>query len=120
MKKSNLLKGIVIASLTMLMACSGGGKTASNNSKSLEGTWEIVEAEGSMAGMNVGTQYIFDETSLTFSKDGFDNKANSTHTDSTFTWSNGSMVMNYNYKFKGEQLVAMPQGSDQVFYLDRK
>ena len=49
-----------------------------------------------------------------------DNKASSTHTDSTFTWNNGTMVMDYDYKFSGEQLLVMPKGGDQTLYLDKK
>lgn len=121
MKKSNLItKTIIAATTTLLMACGGSGSKSSGGKPTLNGTWEIVKAEGMMAETNVGTKYIFSDTELTFSKDGFDNKANSAHTDSTFTWNNGTMIMDYKYKFVGEQLIVKPVNSDQTLYLDKK
>jgi major membrane immunogen (membrane-anchored lipoprotein) len=109
----------IICSIIFLTSC-GDSSTSNSETLTLDGKWEIVEAEGFMAESNVGTEYIFEEGKLTFSKDGFDNKANSTKTDSTFTWDNGSMVMDYNYKFEGNQLIVNPAGSDQKLILERK
>ena len=120
MKTSTLTKTLIIASTTFLMACGGASKSTSGDKPTLDGIWEVVKADGSMAEMNVGTKYIFEGASLTFSKDGMDNKASSTHTDSTFTWNNGTMVMDYDYKFNGNQLLVMPKGGDQTLYLDKK
>lgn len=98
----------------------GNSSTNSSTNLTLNGKWEVVKAEGFLAESNVGTQYVFEEGKLTLSKDGFDNKANSTKTDSTFTWDNGNMVMDYNYKFEGNQLIVNPAGSDQKLYLTKK
>jgi len=120
----NYLKtGILMAVTGVMLSCGGKHEETKSHNESgntLSGKWEIVKAEGMMSESNVGTQYIFEEGSLTFSKDGFDNKAKSNHTDSTFTWENANMTMEYSYKFAGNQLVAKPMGSDQILYLERK
>lgn len=108
--------------MVALSSCGSKGESNSNSAggNKLSGKWVITKAEGMMAEANVGTSYIFDSESLTFSKDGFDNKAKSTQTDSTFTWENGSMTMEYTYSFNGNQLVVKPKGSDQVLYLEKQ
>jgi hypothetical protein len=115
--------GILVAVISLFSFC--GNKTTSDGKKStsdqgLNGTWEVVKAEGMMAEANVGTLYIFEKGTLSFSKDGYDNKANSVQTDSTFTWDNGNMTMEYRYTFDNNTLVARPKGSDQVLYLEKK
>lgn len=120
----NYFKSTILIAITSLMfSCNGKNQNSESHSETgntLSGKWEIVKAEGMLASSNIGTQYIFEEGKLTFSKDGFDNKANSNHTDSTFTWDNGNMTMEYKYRFEGNQLLAMPVGSDQILYLERK
>jgi len=119
-----ITKTSIIAFTLMVIFTSCGSKSSSSSSNetgnTLSGKWVITKAEGMMAESNVGTAYIFNSGELTFSKDGFDNKAKSTQTDSTFTWENGSMTMEYTYSFSGNQLVVKPKGSDQVLYLERK
>lgn len=119
MKKMKTILTTMICSVFFITSC-GNSTSNSSSDLTLDGKWEVVKAEGFLAESNVGTQYIFEEGKLTLSKDGFDNKANSTKTDSTFTWDNGSMVMDYNYKFEGNQLVVNPAGSDQKLFLEKK
>jgi hypothetical protein len=118
------LKLSIIAMALLLMSCGNkneaNGAQTNSGDNTLSGSWEVTKAEGMMAESNIGTKYIFDTASLTFSKDGFDNKANSAQTDSTFTWDNGNMTMEYSYTFEGNNLVVKPKGGDQVLYLERK
>lgn len=117
----NTLKKIAAASIAaFLLACGSNNSSESNETNTLTGTWEIVKAEGMMAETNMGTKYIFTETELTLSKDDFDNKASTTITDSTFTWDNGNMVMEYAYRFEKGKLLVNPVGSDQHFTLEKK
>ncbi|MDD5149311.1 MAG: hypothetical protein PHC28_02370 [Flavobacterium sp.] len=109
------LKYLFIAFVFIATACEN-----KKNSERIIGTWEIVKANGSLDDLNIGTQYLFEKESLTFSKDGFDNKAKSEITDSTFTWDNGSMKMDYTYSFEGSNLIVKLKGSDQEFVLEKK
>lgn len=107
--------------VALVVACSDTEKGEKMKGKEgLAGNWVIVKAEGMMADENLGTHYIFEGDKLTFSKDGFDNPAKSTITDSTFTWENGSMTMEYNYHFDGSKLIAEPKGSGQKLTLERE
>lgn len=117
--KTSITTTTIICSLFFITSCSNSS-TNSNSDLTLDGEWEVVKAEGFMSESNVGTSYIFEQNNLTLSKDGFDNKAASSRTDSIFTWDNGSMVMEYRYKFEGNQLVVNPAGGDQKLILERK
>lgn len=103
---------------SILISCGSNSDTNSDNS--IMGTWEVIGAEGMLAESNLGTNYIFEDGSLTFSKDGFDNKAKCALTDSTFTWDNGSMVTEYSYSFEKNYLIVKPIGSEQKLTLERK
>lgn len=109
---------LILASIMISCGSNADAETSSDNS--IFGTWAVIGAEGMMADANLGTNYIFEDGSLTLSKDGYDNKATCTLTDSTFTWDNGSMVMEYNYSFKKEYLIVKPKGSDQKLTLEKK
>lgn len=114
------MKTLFYTALSALALISCSSNETKMEKGNLKGDWVIVKAEGMMAEENLGTHYIFDDNKLTFSKNGFDNPAKSTITDSTFTWNNGSMVMEYDYYFENNQLVAEPKGSDQKLYLEKE
>ena len=124
MKKSILL----IPAVLLFMACGGneaaGGKEAAEENKKSgnDGTWVINKAEGMMADINKGTEYIFDGDKLTLSGGGIKNKGTWAMSGDTlvFTMKTFEGEMRYIKEMKGDQMVLKVVGSDQVFYLDKK
>jgi hypothetical protein len=89
----------------------------------LEGTWEIKRAEGAMSETNVGTEYEFKGSKLSFGKGGYKNPGNTIVTDSTFSFQaeGNELKFMYNYKFNGDTLVVEMQNSGgQIFHMVKK
>ncbi len=117
-KVINLIIVAYIAVLTM--SCSNSSVDNSLPAKDrLQGTWEVVKAEGEMADLNVGANYIFEGTKMTTEK-GFEVSGELIATDSTIIWKLENMEMNYTYKFDGNTLVIEPLNSGQKLYLEKK
>lgn len=107
---------IPVFGLVILAGCT----TENETPMELNGDWMVTRAIGMMADENEGTHYIFSEGRLTLSKNGFDNPAKSSVTDTSFTWDNGSMTIEYAYHFDGKRLIVEPKGSDQTLYLEKQ
>lgn len=87
----------------------------------MDGTWEIVKAEGMMADMNVGTQYIFEGDNLTLKGSGISTPGTyTTNKDTIIFTMEGNSEFRYQYEMKEKQLVIKPVGSNQTLYLDKK
>lgn len=117
MKKSIL----VLPAFLFLFSCGGNGEQTEDVTENA--TWEIVKAEGTLAEMNKGTEYIFEGENLTLSGGGMKNKGTYKMKGDTLVFtmeSFGGGEMRYLKEMKGEQMVLKVVGSDQVFYLDKK
>jgi len=97
--------------------------TESGSASKLEGAWEIKRAEGAMSETNVGTEYEFKGSKLSFGKGGYKNPGNTIVTDSTFSFQaeGNELKFMYNYKFNGDTLVVEMQNSGgQIFHMVKK
>ncbi|MGB3004971.1 MAG: hypothetical protein WBC06_00560 [Chitinophagaceae bacterium] len=98
-------------------------KKESGTATKLDGAWEIIRAEGSMAETNVGTVYDFNGNKLAFGKGGFNNPGKTEVTDSTFSFQadGNEYKFMYNYKFDGDTLVVeMQKSGGQIFHMIKK
>ncbi len=117
---------IISVVLSGLMACTSGAgdkrQAEDGEKKPLEGAWEIKRAEGSMAGMNVGTVYEFIGNKLNLLQGTFVNPGVTEITETTFSFQaeGNEYKFVYDYTLQGDTLVAHMQGSNQTFYLVRK
>ncbi|MCE3295865.1 MAG: hypothetical protein K0R65_1579 [Crocinitomicaceae bacterium] len=120
---------LLIPAVLLFMACGGnaeqgkpGGGEEKIASNATDGTWVINKAEGMMADVNKGTEYIFDGENLTLSGGGIKNKGTWSMKGDTLVFAmktfEGEML--YLKEMKGDQMVLKVVNSDQVFYLDRK
>jgi len=92
-----------------------------NTTNTLEGDWEIVKAEGSMASMNKGTHYIFEGTTFTTKFGSIKTTGPFTRTETSIVWTPKGMKMEYTYKFEDNQLIIEVLNSGgQKFWLDKK
>ncbi len=107
--------------LGLVSSCGGSAETGKESS-GLDGTWKIVKAEGQMADLNVGTQYIFDGNKLSLSGGGITTPGSFETSKDTiiFNMKDYPDPMKYLQSMKGKQLVLKVVGSDQVFYLDKQ
>lgn len=129
MKKS-MIYLLSLAFIFALSSCGGESSEESEKEKEkspqerLDGTWEIIEAEGQMAEMNKGTQYIFDGTSRFTTKKGIiENKGDITDiSDSHYKviFDNMETEYTFKYKFEGDKLIIEAGTEGQVFTLERK
>lgn len=119
----------------LISACGGKDKKSESGPKNesisatnpsagkLDGSWEIMRAEGQMADLNVGTVYEFKGDKLSFGKGGFKNPGSTVITDSTFSFQadGNELKFMYNYHFNGDTLVVEVQGSNgQIFHMVKK
>jgi len=116
---------LVLASFAIAIAVisCGGKKEGSSEAggNSLDGTWEIVKAEGTMADINKGTQYKFEGEKMTLGTGLLQSKGTyKLSGDSIIFTMDGGMVMKYTQSMVNDQLVLKVVGSDQVFYMDKK
>ena len=117
---------LIIPALVLFMACAGNPGTEKAEGQAAgsgnDGTWVITKAEGMMADMNKGTEYIFEGDKLTLSGGGLKNKGTYAMKGDTlvFTMKTFEGEMRYLYEMKGKQMVLKVVDSDQVFYLDKK
>lgn len=119
MKKSILLIPVFL----FLFACAGNTETEkTEGANGNDGTWVITKAEGTMADINKGTEYIFDGENLTLSGGGMKNNGTWTMKGDTLVFAMKTFdgEMRYLKEMKGKQMVLKVVGSDQVFYLDKK
>jgi hypothetical protein len=127
MKKSISVLLAVIVMAGLVAACGGGTKKSDEKKtpeEMLKGKWEIVEATGDFADLNVGTVYSFGDdgafsTSLGILEStgkviSLDDKVFKVKFDGFET------EFVYNYKFDGEKLVIEIEGSNQKFTLEKK
>ncbi len=123
MKKIKLVLASVAIAVA-LVSCGGkkeGGSESAAGGNSLDGTWEIVKAEGTMAEMNKGTQYKFEGDKMTLGTGLLQSKGTyKLAGDSIIFTIEGGMVMKYTHSMVNNQLVVKVVGSDQVFYMDKK
>jgi hypothetical protein len=116
MKKAALLS---LSLAVILMSCGGGSPSKSGlpNQERLQGAWEIISATGDMSDLNVGTVYAFEGDNMTTSKGAVSTEGTFTSTDSTITWSLSGMDMevNYDYSYKGENMVIELGGQALTF-----
>ena len=123
----------VIATMVIAFACGSSGNTKEEKgtentgtvntpSGKLNGAWVIRRAEGSMADMNVGTVYSFEEGKLSFSQAGYNNPGKTNITDTTFSFQadGNELYFMYNYHFTDDTLVVAMQNSDQKFYMTKQ
>lgn len=110
-KTASFLSSLIIA-LTFVSCGSGSGDDAN----SIEGSWVISKAEGSMAETYKGVACGFDKANMSFNE-----------VPCPYTVSNDTIVAKtavidtrYTYKFNGEQLVLSNIDNGQVWYLDKK
>lgn len=127
MKKSiSVLMSVII--MTLLIAACGGSEKKSSEKQTpeemLKGKWEIVEATGDFAELNVGTVYTFgDEGAFSTSAGILESKGKVTALDDKifkvkFDGMESEFV--YNYKFDGEKLLIEMESSNQKFTLEKK
>lgn len=127
MKKSiSVLLAVII--MAGLVAACGGGEKKSDEKKTpeemLKGKWEIVEATGDFAELNIGTVYSFgDDGAFSTSAGIIESKGKVTSLDDKvfkvkFEGFETDFV--YNYKFDGEKLIVEIDGSNQKFTLEKK
>ena len=123
----------VITTVVVAFSCGSNGnpkdekgieKTETVNAPAgkLDGAWVIRRAEGSMADMNLGTVYSFEEGKLSFSQAGYNNPGKTNITDSTFSFQadGNELHFMYNYHFADDTLVVAMQNSGQTFYMTRQ
>lgn len=113
-----ILLGVVILSACVGKTGESSGKTAESSVE----TWEIVKAEGSLAEMNIGTQYIFDGNKMTLSGGGIRNKGTFEMKSDTLVFHMTTFTgdMKYIKSMQGKQMILKLVDSDQTFYLDKK
>jgi hypothetical protein len=115
---------LLIPALLVLMACAGNSAEAekTEGANGNDGTWVITKAEGIMAEMNKGTEYIFEGENLVLSGGGIKNKGTYSMSGDTLVFKMKTFEgeMRYIKEMKGKQMVLKVVGSDQVFYLDKK
>jgi len=85
----------------------------------IKGDWVVIEAEGELKELNLGTHYTFDGTHLTTSKDDFEVKGTYTIKPDTIDWKLENMEMNYPYRFEKNKLIIEPIGSGQKLILKK-
>jgi hypothetical protein len=127
MKKSICVLASVIVMTVLVAACGGNEKKSSENQtpeEMLKGKWEIVEATGDFAELNVGTVYSFGEDGAFSTSAGIlESKGKVTSLDDKvfkvkFDGMESEFV--YNYKFDGEKLIIEIESSNQKFTLEKK
>lgn len=127
MKKTiNVLLALVI--MAGFAAACGGGDKKSDEKKTpeemLKGKWEIVEATGDWAELNVGTIYSFgDDGAFSTSAGIIETKGKIISIDDKvfkvkFDGMESEFV--YNYKFDSELLIIEVGSSNQKFTLEKK
>ena len=114
MKKSVISSMIVALIISAFMACGGG-----SGGNGL-GKWEIVEATGPYADMNIGTIYDFQDTTLTMSKGLITNTATYKIKGDTIIQKIGNISMKFTYKIEGDKMTYQTVGTDQVFTMKKK
>ena len=105
---------IIAMGLFYFTACGSGG-----SDKSL-GKWEIVEATGPYADMNIGTVYDFKDTTLTMSKGLVVTEANYKISGDTIIQTIGNISMKFLYKIDGDKMTYQTLGTDQIFTMKKK
>lgn len=95
---------------------------ATESENGMDGTWKIVKADGMMADVNIGTEYIFAGKQLTLRGGGISTPGSYNMSKDTliFTMKGYDAPMKYLHSMKGKQMVLKVVSSDQVFYLDKK
>jgi hypothetical protein len=131
MKKSILkLATLVTLSFSFVMCSSGaeGGEagteeTAKTPKDKLEGKWEIKEATGELASLNVGTVYTFNGENFSTAAMGIETKGKIVAiNDDSFSvlFENFTDNFDYKYHFDGEKLIIEAGSQGQVFTLEKQ
>jgi hypothetical protein len=128
--KKLMLCGLVMLSSPVLLTSCGGGSAESTESEAaktpkekIQGSWVIVEAEGEMADLNIGTTYTFNGDNYGMSKGIIDNKGKIIEmTDNSYQAQFDGMqtIYSFEYEFNGDKLIITPSGSGQQFVLEKK
>jgi len=96
-----------------------GGEAAAG----IDGKWKITEATGTLASLNIGTEYTFSGTTLTMNGAGIETKykleTNGDKLKATLE-TDANFVMEWTYKMDGGKLILTGVGNDQVFTLERQ
>lgn len=121
MKKIKLALAAFALAAT-IVSCGGKKEGASASGGGLDGTWEVVKAEGDYADMNMGTKYEFEGDKIVLSGAGIKTPGKFRTSNDTIIarFDGGGIDMTYTFKMQGEQLVIKPMGSNQTLYLDSK
>lgn len=131
MKKS-IIRLLFLSTLTFsVVMCASSEKdgegvteeTVKTPKDKLEGKWEIKEATGEYASMNVGTVYAFDGENFSTSAMGIESKGKIvTKTDEMFSvlFENLNSNFDYKYHFDGEKLIIEAGTQGQVFTLEKQ
>ena len=129
----------LLSTLSLITACSSDSsdsddsdETTNQNGDSddddnavsnpIVGDWEIVEAEGTAASMNIGTPYYFgNDGQFAIGEGILVSEGEWSERADTLVLDFESMDMDflYLYEFQGEQLVLDMVFGDQVFYLEK-
>jgi hypothetical protein len=131
---------LLFAVATLAVACKKGGNnteaanaeggstanteaSSSNSGGGIDGAWKITDAQGTMASMNIGTEYTFSGNSLTMKGMGIETKykleVNGDNIKATLE-TDANFVMQWTYKMDGGKLILTGVGNDQVFTLERQ
>ena len=113
MKKS-FISVMILAIVALTFTACGGGSDQGL------GKWEIVEATGPYADMNVGTIYDFKDTTLTMTKGIVVSEANYKVNGDTIIQTIGSISMNFLFKIEGDKMTYQTIGTDQIFKMKKK
>ncbi|HBS86518.1 MAG: hypothetical protein A2W91_20075 [Bacteroidetes bacterium GWF2_38_335] len=124
MKQFRFIVPLAILAVVFLVSCGGKGEKEEDENP-LNGNWKVVKAEGNMADMSVGVEYIFEDgKKMTMKGMGIETKGTITKSDDktfTVTFEGVQQPFVYNYKFEGEQLVIELQNSGgQKFFLEKQ
>lgn len=114
MKKSIIYVMCVTLSTFVFWSCGGG-----SGSEGL-GKWEITEATGEYADMNIGTIYDFKDTTMTMTKGLMTSEATYKISGDTIIQTIGSISVKFLYKIEGDKMTYQTVGTDQVFTMKKK
>ncbi len=132
--KKILVNLLLLSSMTLLITSCGttdGGKESETGTQEvvktpkdkLEGKWEIKEATGELASLNVGTIFTFDGENFSTAAMGMESKGKIvTKTDEMFSvlFENLTTNFDYSYHFEGEKLIIEAGTQGQIFTLEKQ
>ncbi len=112
-------KSIITVGLLFISAFYGCSSNKSGNP--LAGKWEIVNATGTLADMNIGTIYRFgDHAEFSTEKGGYKIEGTYSVSGDTIRSVFGSILITALYKIEGDKMQYQILNSDQKFQLSKK